>query len=607
MSIPVLVQAYEEVRRLAIAGSVVTPGDFRLKKLVPPLEQAGQKAPVFARVAEAVKRLTESSEQNSAAALLELAALISSILYTQGETGVPGELTPLPTMALGRPLTQVSARMLKPLREALTSTGSGRLEIIRDGYERGAFHDLRLIAPSLAAIDDTYAEIADLVTHTILPLYGPAIIPELQAKFDPRGRGGHARRLRLMHRLDPHAARPHVERSLEEGSSEVRLAAIGCLGDSPDDLPFLLEQAKSRGKDVRAAALKALARCPGDESARALCDAVQLVDLSLCVEGLQQSRHPSVRKAVLAEAEKQFSVLIARKESDAKKLGPQNQRMVLLLECLTGHDDARRDKLLLTMFEQRRQLAAVNGTPSGNDVVAKLLSVMATSGPGVQSALIDAHETLPADGLGRAFAAACRTREPAEVFALFSPYVTAGADLKAKRRGAAWEKREAIIARIARRWRGGGLDDEERAVQTRLDPRWLDLAVQIGAPELVQALAVPGHAGAGEFLASLVQQGLSSKGQTHEIILVLETMIRVEHPGTTDAVVDLISKGAGPESVHERDAICYWVRRLIPRLPRDEALPKLEALLPTLPATMIDKLLDSVIELKQGTPRADSI
>ena len=50
MSIPVLIQTYDEVRRLAIAGSVVAPGDFRLQKLLPQLEQAGQKAPVFAKV-----------------------------------------------------------------------------------------------------------------------------------------------------------------------------------------------------------------------------------------------------------------------------------------------------------------------------------------------------------------------------------------------------------------------------------------------------------------------------------------------------------------------------------------------------------------------------
>ena len=61
MSIAVLTQVYDEVRRLAIAGSVVARGDFRLKKLIPPLEQAGAKAPVFAKVAEAVKAVVESN------------------------------------------------------------------------------------------------------------------------------------------------------------------------------------------------------------------------------------------------------------------------------------------------------------------------------------------------------------------------------------------------------------------------------------------------------------------------------------------------------------------------------------------------------------------
>src|SRR4051812_5347674 len=127
MSIPVLIQTYDEVRRLAIAGSVVAPGDFRLKKLVPQLEQAGQKAPVFAKVAEGVSRLVESNEKTSAAALLELATLVNSILYTQGEAGIAGELTPIKTVDLGTLKTQASARVLKPLQEALTTTGSGRL------------------------------------------------------------------------------------------------------------------------------------------------------------------------------------------------------------------------------------------------------------------------------------------------------------------------------------------------------------------------------------------------------------------------------------------------------------------------------------------------
>jgi hypothetical protein len=154
MSIAVLTQVYDEVRRLSIAGSVVAGGDFRLKKLAPPLEQAGQKAPVFAKVAQGVTKLVESDEKNSAEALLELSTLVNAILYTQGETDLAGELQPIETMDLGQQQTQASARILKPLLEALSSTGSGRLEIIKDAHERGAFRDLRLVGPAVAAIDD---------------------------------------------------------------------------------------------------------------------------------------------------------------------------------------------------------------------------------------------------------------------------------------------------------------------------------------------------------------------------------------------------------------------------------------------------------------------
>src|SRR5665213_2699562 len=120
MSIALLAQVYDETRRLAIAGSVVAPGDFRIKKLVAPLEQAGAKAPVFAKVAEGVKAVIDASDKTSAQALLDLTTLVNAILYTQGETGAAGTLEPIETTDLGLPATQTSARVLKPLLEALS-------------------------------------------------------------------------------------------------------------------------------------------------------------------------------------------------------------------------------------------------------------------------------------------------------------------------------------------------------------------------------------------------------------------------------------------------------------------------------------------------------
>jgi hypothetical protein len=125
MSIPVLVQVYEETRRLAIAGSAVAAGDFRLKKLVAPLEKSGEKAPVFAKVAQTAQALVDSNEQTASAALLDLTTLVNAILYTQGETGIAGDFKPLETTDLGAQATQVSARVLKPLLEALPSSAAG--------------------------------------------------------------------------------------------------------------------------------------------------------------------------------------------------------------------------------------------------------------------------------------------------------------------------------------------------------------------------------------------------------------------------------------------------------------------------------------------------
>jgi hypothetical protein len=601
MSIPVLTQVYDEVRRLAIAGSVVAPGDFRLKKLVPQLEQAGKKAPVFAKVGQAARQLVESNEKTSAAALLELTTLVNAILYTQGETGIDGELIPIETIDLGRPKTQASARVLKPLQDALTTTGSGRLEVIRSACERGAFHDLRLIGPALAALDDTYSEIGDFVAQKILPLYGPAILPELRAKFDPKGRGGHVRRLLLMHRLDPQGTRPFVQRALDEGSKEVRIAAIGCLGDSPDDLPFLLEQVKAKAKDVRTAALRALGSSRSDDAVKLLCNAIESADLALAVEPIRTSRNRVLTDFLLEAAERQSGTLIAGKEKDTKKLGKQNERMCLILDCLRGRDDKKTEKLLLNVFAHAEQLAAVKGEPSGKDVVERLVSVMAAGPPKVQSALVDAHATLPAESLGRAFVAACRCRRPAEVFKLFSPYLTAKVNEKKKNRDPAHAKREVVAELLMhgrRAWYYGfhELEQDETDIARSLDPQWLDLSVKLGRSDLVQTLARPGHAKANEMLAKLFKQRLGKSGADYELIDILSTMTRIGHPAAADATIELIKKSAKAKSAYSY----YWLGHIIPRLPKAEALPKLEALLPTLPEKMVDQLLDSITELKNS-------
>src|SRR5881394_185266 len=163
MSLALIQESAKEVRRLAIAGSPLAVGDFRLKKLIAPLEQAGAKVPVFAQVAKAVSELVNGTEADSASRLLGLSTLLNAILYTQGQTGADGDCREVEIFVTGCSSTTTTARVLKPLMEALTSAGGGRLEVVQAAVERGLFYDLRLIGPAIRALDDNFPELADLV------------------------------------------------------------------------------------------------------------------------------------------------------------------------------------------------------------------------------------------------------------------------------------------------------------------------------------------------------------------------------------------------------------------------------------------------------------
>src|SRR5262249_48224593 len=158
MSLALIQESAKEVRRLAIAGSPLAVGDFRLKKLIAPLEQAGAKVPVFGQVAKAIGDLVNGKEADSSAHLLSLSTLLNAILYTQGQTGADGDYRELELFVAKCPSTRTTARVLKPVIQALTSTGGGRFEVVNEAVKRGVFNDLRLIEPAVRALDDNYPE-----------------------------------------------------------------------------------------------------------------------------------------------------------------------------------------------------------------------------------------------------------------------------------------------------------------------------------------------------------------------------------------------------------------------------------------------------------------
>lgn len=598
MSIPVLVQVYDETRRLAIAGSAVAPGDFRLKKLIAPLEKSGEKAPVFAKVAQAVQAVVDSDDKTASAALLELTTLVNAILYTQGATGIAGELKPLETRDLGQ-ATQAGARTLKPLLEALSSTGSGRMELVRDAFDRGMFRDLRLIKPALGAIDDPYPEIRDFICERVLPLYGKAILPELQAGLDVKGRGGHLHRLKLMHRLDPQGSRDVIQQALNEGSKEMRVAAVECLGTTGDDLVYLLEQTRSKAKDVGAAALRALlkAGAKSADAVAALKKAIAGVDLPLIVSRVKECPLPEIRNYALEQAELQLAEVLKLK--DRKLQGPAVDRLQQLVSSLDERSDPKAEAFLLKCFEHADALGAIKSEPSGadlNELVAQLLSQGTAQ---MQRRLAAAYRTLAGGMLPSALFAARATMTPAEFYEEFSPLLQGISEKRTKKNSADHDRGQALLAAlnsdsdvlpyVHRPW----MDQHAYAQQRRagvlpdLDPRWLDAAIDAGAVALVCALARPGQSAANRFLS---EQLVRAKDPQE----LLRTMVRIQHPEATDALIAALKEQAKGKYHY---FLGYWYGPLIAGLPRS-ALARIEELLPTLPDKMVDELMEHVLVLK---------
>lgn len=601
MSIPVLIQVYDEMRRLAIAGSGVAAGDFRLKKLIGPLEKSGEKAPVFAKVAQAVGAVVNANEKTASTALLELATLVNAILYTQGETGIAGDIKPIDTTPLGGPTTQAGGRVLKPLLEALGSTGSGRIDLVRDAVERGTFNDLRLVRPALRALDDPYPEIADLIAKKVLPLYGRAITAELRATLDIKGRGGHLHRLRLLHRLDPDGTRDLVQQALVDGSTEMKVVAVECLGSSDEDLVCLLEQAKAKARDVRAAALQVLAKA-GATTKRildVLKTAIDGPDFELFAAHVRRSPRSEIRSYVLRQTQRQFDTTL--KLNDAKLQGPAVDRLMLLASCLDARSDPESEAFLIEAFEQASVFSTMRSAPSGIDFNELVVYLLARGTTEMRQRVVSAHASLVGAALASAIFAARATLSPAAFFDAFAPVLKGSVGKRSKTGGE--PDREAVLRQILKsgddlplhRHRVHGMrpsddGDDDTASPTPLDPRWLDTAVEVRSVELVCELARPNHMAAGLFLLDQ----LARPKHPPEQAKLLNALVGIRHPAAADLVIDALQRQAKGVTYHH---VAYFFGRMIAELPRS-AYPKLEALLPTLPDKMASQLTDAVTALK---------
>ena len=594
MSLALIQESAKELRRLAIAGSPLAVGDFRLKKLIPPLEQAGAKVPVFAQVAKAIADLVNGKEADSAANLLNLSTLLNAILYTQGETSAQGNCQEIEVFAAKCSSTRTTARVLKPLVQALTSTGAERFKLVSAAVERGAFSDLRLIEPSIRALDDNFGEMADLIAEKVLPGYGPGIAPLLKKDLElKKGNKSDARRLRVLHQLDASGSLDLCKSALEDGSPDVKAAAIACLGKHEDCLPLLIEQTKAKNKIVREAALGAIAHHDRPEISKIFIDMVKGAAAGFVMAPLRLVKSRAVFNSLVEEANQTF-------QNTLKKDGPAILKFFQVLQCFEGRKNAETEVFLLGYLAQSDALSKIKATTNsvvgGPDLIREIVEQLyAIGSPQALNAILTHRDKVPADSFGEVLRSALRTWPPDKVYQEFAP-------LLEHKKGAGKQKANVIEHTIWAASRNDPLDDYEsesdpdaeeadKLNKVSWDPRWLDTAIKLDLPGIVCSLARPDHKATVTYLLKALES--NKRGDTG---LIVSTLARKCHyPKITDVFLDQVAKKTKKAQYFDFDLqhLFQSARYLSPA-----DLPKLDAFAANVDEKFVDRYLEAIGPLR---------
>ena len=314
----------QELNRLFIAGSKFAKNDPRLQKYIPILKKLGEKAPVFNKLAQEVEALLQVESQQSAEKLLNVSTLLYSVLYTQGVT-IQAEATKAlqePNVSIADVNTTYSYLQLKPVLQALTQSNSGRLEVLKDAFERGIFKDSRTFGYLSYALADKYTELADYVLQTIIPTCGQAMLPFLLSDFRSEDRTENVRRLRLLYQLKYAEMDSLTDKIFGESLPNLQAEAISIIAERKDKQTedFIMSLTGDKNKLVREASYKALAILGTQRSidkllalyetnkakgnAKALAEAISLLAI------------PSHYQPFLKKVYEQFNILLSIEKTD---------------------------------------------------------------------------------------------------------------------------------------------------------------------------------------------------------------------------------------------------------------------------------------------------
>ncbi|WP_150268424.1 HEAT repeat domain-containing protein [Paenibacillus tepidiphilus] len=541
MSTTLLQELHQETRRLYIAGSDLAAGDFRLKRLLPQFRQLGERSAVFKRLGEGIAALVEPADaaEPSAVKLQELALLLESVLYTQGATAPDGEPGPIAANPVNAGTT-LSYRRLAPIREALTTTGGGRYEIVVEAFKEGAFQDLRLLPLAIRALDDPYSEIADYAAATLLPSYGPGIAGLLAAQLDLQGGKSEVRKLKVIGAAGGSGWKELLFTAAKEGKEAIRTTAMEFLAGDAEALPHLLEWSRESRSSIRKAAYAALAAGGSQEGEDRIMEAFGGKDREAAAEAVagMVSTALADRLTTLFHQELLKVEITPKDAKESEKLWSKLQPFIIALRASDSPELLEAYRYVLRNF----QLFAPVGSSS---LVNRAAGYVEENGTFEDLPILQELELQHVVYAHQHFHLARRLLAPAELYQRFTGsqldvLKSLGSKKKVHREQVLLGAIEVLVLRrewtqVERIWEGSGLQHSAEYIMPSeeelgtWDPRWLDWLLARGSLKLVSAFARPGQPKAQHFLLQHLNS-LEQRDRNEMVPILLQGLERTGMP-----------------------------------------------------------------------------
>ena len=256
MNLDILYKLQEQLKYSIITGSSLIREDFRLKKAVDDMAALSKLAPVFAQIETQAKSLFECD--NPGERTLDILALVDAVLETQSGVYEKSELSDIEA-GIGKNCNY-SYKMLEPVLTALTTTGSGRWEVLLNARKQDPriFFDYRVLPKYIGGLGDSYGELAYQISRWMTE-DGKMMIEPLKRGFDPMGKSEMCRRLDIIAYLAKEEENDFYLSIIDgEASKDIRKSAIEALGYSDKNIDILLEIAKTGDKASKEKAISAL-------------------------------------------------------------------------------------------------------------------------------------------------------------------------------------------------------------------------------------------------------------------------------------------------------------------------------------------------------------